>query len=163
MHARTDTADRLYQWGMPDPQLLTNNNVRLGGSGPVRLQNRMGAGTSPPAVSAQNMCHLSAPHFQHLSMVALVAHWLLCCRGAPRVPAIDVRANRLAGTAFGAIGLPGAALPPLAVRKLQRAKVQLPDSAPISDLLVVFSSQKHRTLLLVRTCKEIEAHDLLAR
>ena len=72
-------------------------------------------------------------------MVALVAHWLLCCRGAPRVPAIDVRANRLAGTAFGAIGLPGAALPPLAVRKLQRAKVQLPVFCfQCSDLLVVF-------------------------
>lgn len=54
---------------------------------------------------------------------------LLCCRSAPRMPAIDVRANRLAGAAFGAIGLAGAAPPPLAVRKLQRAKVQLPDLA----------------------------------
>ena len=40
------------------------------------------------------------------------------------MPAINVRANRLAGTALNALGLPGAPqAPPLAVRKLQRARV----------------------------------------
>ena len=53
---------------------------------------------------------------------------LLCCRGAARAPTVDVRANRLAGTAFGAIGLPGASQPPLAIRKLQRAKVEILNS-----------------------------------
>ena len=80
----------------------------------------------------------------------LALTWLLCCRSAPRGPAIDVRANRLAGTAFGAIGLSGAAPPPLAVRKLQRAKVQMLDPALCRGRLDVPSNLRNAVDVLLQ-------------